>query len=146
MALDQLGTLVRSARKALGLSQKELARRAHVSQRLWAEFERDERPNVSLATALRMLGEVGVSIRVSDARGSSHELRDPATTAAARQARAAVRRATWSGRQIRLAQEGESDTSAAPRVERLSAVARVSEQAYVVARAKASSSRALRRR
>ena len=95
-----------SARKTLGLTQKELARRANVSERLWAEVERGERPNVSLETALRMLSEVGVSVRLNDPLGTSRELSDAQTIVAARVARAAVRRASWTGTQTTLAEEG----------------------------------------
>lgn len=62
----QLGARLKCSRKALRLTQRELARRAEVSERLWAEVERGERPNVSLETALRMLNLVGVSIRFED--------------------------------------------------------------------------------
>jgi transcriptional regulator with XRE-family HTH domain len=121
---------------ALGLSQKELARRARVSHRLWAEVERAERPNVSLETALRMLAEVGVSIRLTGPSGASQELRDPATAAAARAARAAVRRATWPGRQLRLEQEGTDDVAGARGASGLAAVSSVSTQAFAVAGAR----------
>lgn len=66
MLSDQLGARLKCSRKALRLTQRELARRAEVSERLWAEVERGERPNVSLETALRMLNLVGVSIRFED--------------------------------------------------------------------------------
>jgi transcriptional regulator with XRE-family HTH domain len=104
MPTDQIGALLRTAREALGLSQKELARRAQVSHRLWAEVERGERPNVSLKTALRMLGEVGVSIRLTGPSGASRELRDPDTMAAARAARDLAGQATpaRAGRRGRL--------------------------------------------
>ena len=113
MLTDQIADLLKSARKAAGLSQKEVAGRAQVSTRLWAEVERGERPNVSLTTAIRMLGEVGVTVRLPDPLGASRELRNPGSAAAARSARAAVRRATWTGRQIRLEQEGSNDPSRA---------------------------------
>lgn len=134
MLSRQIADLLKTARKALGLSQKELARRAGVSPRLWAEVERGERPNVSLETALRLLGEVGITMRFTDPRGVSRELRIPST--AARAARAAVRRATWSGRQIRLSQEGEEAEHALPSTQsadRLAEVALVSQQAFAVA-------------
>lgn len=137
MLSTQIADLLKSARKALGLSQKELAHRAGVSHRLWAEVERGERPNVSLETALRLLGEAGVTIRLTDPLGMSRELSNPSTGArAARAARAAVRRATWQGRQIRLSAEGEelddppANTQGA---DRLAAVALISEQAFAVA-------------
>lgn len=134
MLSTQIADLLKSARKALGLSQKELAHRAGVSHRLWAEVERGERPNVSLETALRLLGEAGVTIRLTDPLGMSRELSNPST--GARAARAAVRRATWQGRQIRLSAEGEelddppANTQGA---DRLAAVALISEQAFAVA-------------
>ena len=115
MRTDQIADLLKSARKAAGLSQKEVASRAQVSTRLWAEVERGERPNVSLTTAIRMLGEVGVTVRLTDPLGARRELRTPGVEAAARSARAAVRRATWTGRQIRLEQEGKDDPSGAAR-------------------------------
>ena len=135
MLTDQVGALLKNARKALGFTQKDVARKADVSERLWAEVERGERPNVSLETALRMLSVVGLSIRLTDPVGSSHELRDPRAAAAARTARAAIRRATWQGRQIRLEQEGSDSVPAKKRVNGIGAVTRVSEQAFVVARA-----------
>lgn len=134
MLSAQIADLLKSARKALGLTQKELAARAGVSHRLWAEVERGERPHVSLETALRLLAEVGVTVRLTDPLGTSHELN--ASTTAARAARAAVRRATWQGRQIRLSQEGQEvddGPTSAPGADRLAAVALVSEQAFAVA-------------
>ena len=141
MLTDQIADLLKRARKAAGLSQKEVAGRAQVSTRLWAEVERGERPNVSLTTAIRMLGEVGVTVRLTDPLGASRELRNPGSAAAARSARAAVRRATWTGRQIRLEQEGSNDPSGANGHERLAAVSVVSEQAFAVARGRRTSTR-----
>ena len=141
MLTDQIADLLKSARKAAGLSQKEVAGRAQVSTRLWAEVERGERPNVSLSTAIRMLSEVGVTVRLTDPRGESTELRNPGTADAARSARAAVRRATWTGRQIRLAQEGNDDPSSARGYDRLAAVRVVSEQAFAVAHGRRASTR-----
>ena len=132
MLTDQVGSLLRTARKTLGLTQAELARRANVSERLWAEVERGERPNVSLETALRMLSEVGVTVRLNDQRGISHELSDAETRGAARAARAAVRRVTWTGTQTTLERKGMPPEVAADG--RLHAVGHVSEQAYAVAR------------
>ena len=133
MLADQVGSLLKSARLTLGLTQRALARRAKVSERLWAEVERGERPNVSLETALRMLSEVGVTVRLNDPLGSSHELSDARSDVAARAARAVVRRATWTGTQTTLTVE-----SVAPKtgksLDRLRAVGRVSEQAFAVTR------------
>ena len=132
MLTDQVGSLLRSARNTLGLTQKEVAQRAHVSERLWAEVERGERPNVSLETALRMLSEVGVTVRLNDSQGISREVSDASSTAAARAARAAVRRLTWTGTQTTLEREGMAP--AAGKSGPLHAVGHVSEQAYAVAR------------
>ena len=136
MLTSQIGTLLRDTRKAVGLSQKDAARRAQVSNRLWAEVERGERPNVSLATALRMLSEVGISIRLGDPRGSTHELRDPGTDEAARTARAMIRRSTWTGRQILLADEGIESSTPARVADNMGKVARISAQASTIARAR----------
>lgn len=138
MLVQQIGDLLKSARKALGLSQRELARRAKVSQRLWAEVERGKRSNVSLETALRMLGEVGVTVRLTDPLGGSRELRDPGTAAAARAARAAVRRTTWKGKQLKVQDEGADNLAPAGGADRLAAVTLVSQQAFAVARGRVS--------
>jgi transcriptional regulator with XRE-family HTH domain len=138
MSTDQVAAVLRTSRQALGLSQREVARRAGVSARLWAEVERGERPNVSLETALRMMSEVGVAVRLTDVLGEGRDLRDPSTAPAARAARAAVRRATWTGAQIQLAQEGTDPRPAARGARRLAAVGAVSGQAFAVARGRPS--------
>jgi transcriptional regulator with XRE-family HTH domain len=134
MSTEQVAAVLKTSRQALGLSQREIARRAGVSARLWAEVERGERPNVSLETALRMLSEVGAAVRLTDVLGEGRDLRDPANAVAARAARAAVRRATWTGAQIQLAQEGASPPPATRAARRLAAVGVVSGQALAVAR------------
>jgi transcriptional regulator with XRE-family HTH domain len=140
MLSTRIAGVLRTARKALGLSQKELACRVGVSHRLWAEVERGERPNVSLETALRMLREVGVTVRPEDLLSSSRERKISSTSGlASRAARAAIRRATWQGRQIRLGQEGDEvdeTPTGSRRVERLAAVGLVSQQAFAVANAR----------
>jgi transcriptional regulator with XRE-family HTH domain len=62
MLSNRIGKLLRNARQQLNLSRAELARRAGVSARLVAELERGQRPNVSLESALKLLGIVGVSV------------------------------------------------------------------------------------
>ncbi|MBK6486699.1 MAG: helix-turn-helix transcriptional regulator [Gemmatimonadetes bacterium] len=141
MLTDQVGVLLKRSRKALRLTQKELAQRAGVSERLWAEVERAERPNVSLETALRMLSLVGVSIRLDDPLGTTHVLHDASSAAAARAARAAIRRTTWRGRQTRLSEEGTDVRPPADPAQGVGAVARVSEQAFAVANARRGSRR-----
>lgn len=136
MLTDQIADLIKVARKALGLTQKELASSAGVSHRLWAEFERGERPNVSLETALRMLGQVGITVRMTDAMGGSRELDAPGAALVGRAARAAARRATWRGRQLRLDQEGENDPASLTGAGRIAAVTLVSKQAFALAGAR----------
>lgn len=138
MLSNQIAEFLKTSRKALGLTQKEVASRAGVSTRLWAEVERAERPNVSLLTALRMLGHVGISIRMTDASGITRELRDPDTAAIGRLARAAARRATWHGRQLRLDRDGAGDPPSPRGSDGVDAVALVSEQAFAVARSRPS--------
>ena len=120
MLSSQIAARIRHARKILGLTQAELARRAAVSTRLVAEVERGERHNVSMATMLRLLGEAGLSVSLTN-------------SAYGRASRVAERRATWGGRQLRLAQEGLEDPAASSGAERLTAVAQVSAQAFAVA-------------
>ncbi len=135
MVNEQIGRVLRGARETLGLSQTAIARRAGVSTRLWAEVERGQRPNVSLHTAVRMLAEVGVSMSLSGVGGVAAVIRDVSLERASRAARAALRRASWTGRQILLADEGSDEMDMVAGVGRLSAVGRVSEQAYTVAHA-----------
>lgn len=136
MLSNQIADRLRRARKVLGLTQVELARRAEVSTRLVAEVERGERKNVSLATVLRLLAKAGISVRLTGPVGTGPPLRESARRTSGRATRAAVRRATWSGRQIHLAQEGVEDPGAAPGRDRLAAVTLVSAQAFAVARSR----------
>lgn len=118
--IERIPQLLRSARQRLHLSQKDAAKRVGVSHRLWAEVEQGRRPNVSFATMIRMLGEVGVRVDATD----------PAAAAAAR---ASVRRATWKGAQLLL---GDDVSPSVPgrRVERLRGVTQVSRDAAALAR------------
>lgn len=141
MLSSQIADRIRHARKTLGLTQAELARRAEVSTRLVAEVERGERDNVSMATMLRLLGEAGLSVALRDSAYGSASRRgsggrastDKSTHTSARASRVAERRATWGGRQLRLAEEGLEDPTAPTGAERLAAVAHVSAQAFAVA-------------
>ncbi|MCX5756094.1 MAG: helix-turn-helix domain-containing protein [Gemmatimonadetes bacterium] len=133
MLSSQIADRLRHARKTLGLTQAELAGRAAVSTRLVAEVERGERDNVSMATMLRLLGEAGLSVSLSDSAYSGASRRGSGERKSTRAMRVAERRATWGGRQLRLAQEGLEDPAAPCGVERLAAVALVSTQAFAVA-------------
>lgn len=62
---DLIGPLLSLHRTRLRLSQSEAALRAGVSTRLWAETERGERPNVSVASLLRMFEVAGVAVDIA---------------------------------------------------------------------------------
>lgn len=135
MLTKDIGATLRRARKALGITQAALARRALVTTRLVGELERGARPNVSLETALRIFAEVGITVRLTVLHENSVNVAEPASVDSARLARAAARRATWSGRQIRLRDEGREAPARRHDVKHIGAVARVSEQAFAIARA-----------
>lgn len=103
----------------MSLTQRDAALRVGVSHRLWAEVEQGRRPNVSFATMVRMLAEVGIRMQVTD-------------SAAAAAARAAVRRATWKGAQRTL---GDEESPKIPRQhrDRLRAVTKVSRDVAALA-------------
>lgn len=129
----QLAELLRRSRKALGLTQAAAAAQSGVSVRLWAEVERAERPNVSLETALRMLAQVGVMMRLSAADGAVVNVQTTDSDAAAFAARAEFRRRTWTGRKTRLADDDDVTPTHHDPAQQLSAMTRVSEQAFAVA-------------
>ncbi len=133
MLSEPVAAMLREARASLGLTQQELAQRAGVSNRLWAEMERGERPNVSFETALRMFQEAGVTLEFTGPLGSVIALQG--RDVEARAARAALRRRTWDAVQGRLDGPSPESREMGP-VERLAATARVSEQAHAVARAR----------
>jgi transcriptional regulator with XRE-family HTH domain len=136
MLSNRIGKLLRNARQQLNLGRAELARRAGVSARLVAELERGQRPNVSLESALKLLGIVGVSVIARAPDGTAANIRSSSAAALERAARAARRRQTWTGRHIKLRDEGEDPQPERAKGKRLSAVARVSSQAYSIASAR----------
>ncbi len=134
MLSEKLGQVLQRARKLIGMSRDELARRAHVSVRLVAEFERGDRPNVSVETILRLLGIVGVSIVAEAPDGWTEEIRSSRSNALGHAARRARRRQTWTGRHVHLRHSSEPpDVSASP-AERLADLSRVSREAYALSR------------
>lgn len=135
MFSERIGELLKSARQQLHLSREELARRGGVSPRLVAELERGQRPNVSLESALKLLNAVGVSVVATTPNGSAAEIRSAPGQAMERAARAVRRRQTWTGRHVHLHDEDNGPRSARSRSKRLSAVAQVSTQAYLIAAA-----------
>ena len=142
----QIARVIKTARLQLGISQKEAAARAGVSHRLWAEVERDERPNVSLQTVLRMLAEIGATVHVVNALGETREVEDPSSLATARAARAELRRSTWGGQQRRLEHEGRDELVPSSPTDRLKSVMLVSQQAFTIAAGKQSAKARVARR
>lgn len=134
MLSESIGPLLRAARTEAGLTRAELARRCGISVRLLAELERGERPNVSLETALGLLGAVGVVVRLTTPAGDATEIRSPVTDAIARAARAEHRRRTWTGEITSLHAPARDPEPARTPAARLAAVAEVSQQAYAIAR------------
>ncbi len=132
-----LGELLKRARKQMGISREELARRGEVSTRLVAEVERGQRPNVSLESAMKLLNLVGVTISAKAPDGATADIMDANSAAIQRAARASLRRRTWTGRHVSLKNEGTSPDFGGSRVERLSAVSRISVQAFSVSKASA---------
>jgi transcriptional regulator with XRE-family HTH domain len=135
MLSARIGVLLKDARRYLSLSRTDLAQRAGVSVRLVAELERGQRPNVSLESALKLLSAVGVSVIATAPAGAVAEIRGEAAEALAREARAAHRRQTWTGRRIHLHDEGNDPRPERSKAKRLVSVARVSKQAYLFASA-----------
>lgn len=137
MAVPTLGRTLRAARLALGLTQRELALRAEVSERLVREVERGIRPHVSFDTTLRLLAHVGFSMRMDGPSGHSVALRAANEDEAGQRARAEIRRRTWFGRQATgLSSQNEEPIPASLRERSLTAVADVSETAAAIAQAK----------
>jgi len=133
MLSARIGMLLKDARRHLNLSRADLAHRGGVSVRLVAELERGQRPNVSLESALKLLNVVGVSVIAQAPHGAAAEIRGESAAALARAERAAVRRQTWTGRQVHLHDEGNDPRPVRSKAKRLASVAQVSKQAYVIA-------------
>jgi transcriptional regulator with XRE-family HTH domain len=133
MLSARIGVLLKDARRHLGLSRADLARRGGVSVRLVAELERGQRPNVSLESALKLLNVVGVSVTVKAPHGAAAEIRGESADALERAGRAARRRQTWTGRRVLLHEEGDDPQPGRSKANRLASVAQVSKQAYLIA-------------
>lgn len=133
MLSDNIGPLLRDARRQRKLSREELARRGGVSTRLVAELERGQRPNVSLESALKLLQIVGISVVALAPDGTRTEIGDASSAETARVARAEWRRKTWTGRRIHLHDEGDDPAPPQSVAARLEAVAEVSGMAYAIA-------------
>jgi len=90
-------------RGLLARGRDALASQAGVSLRLVAEFERGQRSNVSLESALRLFKSVGITVLARAPHGGDAEIRGTDAARLERAARAARRRETWTSR--RLGQE-----------------------------------------
>jgi transcriptional regulator with XRE-family HTH domain len=130
-----VGALVHATRQRLGLRRADLAARVGVSTRLLAEFERGERPNVSLETALQVLDALGITMRLGSSSGETLVLPVDVDATAAREARAAARRATWTARVVRIEDSDDEPTVAETPQERLGDVTALSRNVHVVATA-----------
>jgi HTH-type transcriptional regulator/antitoxin HipB len=64
-SIRELAATVRGRRRALGLSQGDLARRAHVSRQWVSEFEAGK-PTAELGLALRILDALGLQLSVHE--------------------------------------------------------------------------------
>lgn len=133
MLSDGLGPLLKSSRQQLGLSRDALASQAGVSLRLVAEFERGQRNNVSLESALRLLKSVGITVVARAPHGPVVEIRGTAAARLERAARAALRRETWTGRHVHLRDSGDAPRPPRSPSRRIASVAAISDAAYAIA-------------
>ena len=117
-----IATALRTARKTRKVSLAALAASAGVSPRLIGEFERGQRPNVSLETALRLLALLDVRLIVEGGPAAAED-------AAARAQRAALRRETWVGIKGRVSAQDVPEPPASP-AHRVRAVAATSQVAH----------------
>lgn len=130
-----IGPLLRSARERIGMSRAALASSTQVSERLLAELERGQRPNVSLETSLKLLEAVGISLRLADSSGAIVEIRAPSAESLERKERASYRRQTWTGGHAALHGKENDPLSTHSLAGRVFSVAHVSRQAYAIAAA-----------
>ena len=124
----EIAETLRLARLRRGTTQRDIAAQVGVSTRLWAEFERGERPNVSLQTVLRMAGALGLHFTLGEERPAAE-----IAISTARE-RAERRRAEWTGGHAPLSADIEPPVQQLTSAERLVAVAEVSQLAYAFAR------------
>lgn len=82
MTLEEIGEVLRHARRARGLTQAQAAELAGTSFRLWNEMENGKRDHVSLTTMLTMLRLVRVRVQLVDDIDTipSHAKEPPAAT------------------------------------------------------------------
>lgn len=97
-SLAKVGWLVRDLRQAIGWSQRELARRANVSQALVSAIESGRVGNVSMATLARLPEAMGAELVIDANRpflGDRQRQRDPAHVHCTNQVVRRLQRAGW---------------------------------------------------
>jgi y4mF family transcriptional regulator len=68
---DELGNLIRSVRKALGLTQKQLALASHTNRRFVIEIEVGK-PTAQIGKVLQVLRTLGVSVSLTSQPSADH--------------------------------------------------------------------------
>ncbi len=68
----EAGSIVRRVREEAGISRAALAAEAKLSPRTLFAFERECNDNIGLASFIRMLSALGLTLSVDDGRGGSH--------------------------------------------------------------------------
>lgn len=63
--LEAIGHMLRTRRRALGLTQVQAAELVGVSARLWNETERGKRNQLGLETVLRMIQTLGMDLSIT---------------------------------------------------------------------------------
>lgn len=82
----EVGRRVRCERKAMGLTQRELACRAKVSERLVRSIENGEARGVSLDKMISVLSQLGLSLLLADEPGALSSTQDDSYSILLRQA------------------------------------------------------------
>jgi transcriptional regulator with XRE-family HTH domain len=76
LELDEIADVVREQRKLRGITQHELARQARVSRALIAELETHRLPEVGFKKLMRILGILGLDLRLTTLNASRPTLDD----------------------------------------------------------------------
>lgn len=82
----EVGRRVRCERRAMGLTQRELARRAKVSERLVRSLENGEARSVSLDRMISVLSQLGIGLQLADTPAVPSSTQDDSYSVLLRQA------------------------------------------------------------
>ncbi len=82
----EVGRRVRCERRAMGLTQRELARRAKVSERLVRSLENGEARSVSLDRMISVLSQLGIGLQLADTPAVPTSTQDDSYSVLLRQA------------------------------------------------------------